>query len=36
VGRARALRIPWIDRYGDIAAGVLIVSVGAAMAALGI
>lgn len=32
----RSLRAPWIDRYGDAAAGALIVSVGAAMAALGI
>jgi len=32
----RAFRAPWIDRYGDIAAGALIVSVGAAMAVLGI
>ena len=33
---ARAFRSTWIDRYGDIAAGALIVSVGAAMAVLGI
>ena len=33
---ARALRATWIDRYGDIAAGALIISVGAAMAVLGI
>jgi nickel/cobalt exporter len=32
----RTLRAPWIDRYGDIAAGALIVTVGAAMAVLGI
>jgi nickel/cobalt exporter len=31
-----ALRAPWIDRYGDVAAGALIVTVGAAMSALGI
>jgi nickel/cobalt transporter (NicO) family protein len=33
---ARALRAPWIDRYGDALAGAVIVSVGAAMAVLGI
>jgi hypothetical protein len=33
---ARALRAAWIDRYGDVAAGALIVFVGAAMLALGI
>ena len=33
---ARALHAPWIDRYGDAVAGALIVSVGAAMAVLGI
>ncbi|HEV7487529.1 MAG TPA: hypothetical protein VGQ65_17820 [Thermoanaerobaculia bacterium] len=33
---ARAFHAPWIDRYGDAVAGALIVSVGAAMAALGI
>ena len=33
---ARAFRAVWIDRYGDIAAGALIVTVGAAMMALGI
>ncbi|MGH9420083.1 MAG: hypothetical protein ACRD3J_08925 [Thermoanaerobaculia bacterium] len=33
---ARTMRAPWIDRYGDVAAGALIVTVGAAMAALGI
>ncbi len=33
---ARTLRAPWLDRYGDVAAGALIVTVGAAMAALGI
>jgi hypothetical protein len=27
---------PWIDRYGHAAAGALIVSVGAAMALLGV
>jgi len=32
----RTLRAAWIDRYGDIAAGALIVSVGAAMSVLGI
>ena len=32
----RTVRAAWIDRYGDVAAGALIVSVGAAMAALGI
>jgi len=32
----RTFRAGWIDRYGDVAAGALIVSVGAAMAALGI
>jgi hypothetical protein len=32
----RALRAPWLDRYGDAAAGALIVCVGAAMAVLGI
>jgi nickel/cobalt exporter len=32
---ARALHAPWIDRYGDAIAGALIVSVGAAMAVLG-
>jgi hypothetical protein len=32
---ARALRAPWIDRYGDAIAGALIVCVGAAMAILG-
>ncbi len=32
---ARALHAPWIDRYGDAVAGALIVSVGAAMAVLG-
>ncbi|MGZ4807840.1 MAG: hypothetical protein ACXV7D_00800 [Thermoanaerobaculia bacterium] len=32
----RAVRSPWLDRYGDVAAGVLIVSVGATMALLGI
>jgi predicted alpha/beta hydrolase family esterase len=33
---ARAIHARWIDRYGDAVAGALIVSVGAAMAALGI
>jgi len=33
---ARAIHAHWIDRYGDAVAGALIVSVGAAMAALGI
>ena len=33
---ARAFRAPWIDRYGDMAAGALIVTTGVAMAALGI
>lgn len=32
----RTLRAPWIDRYGDVAAGALIVTVGAAMSALGV
>lgn len=32
----RSLRAPWLDRYGDVAAGALIVTVGAAMSALGI
>jgi hypothetical protein len=32
----RAIRAPWIDRYGDAAAGAIIVCVGAAMAVLGI
>jgi len=32
----RTFRAGWIDRYGDVAAGVLIISVGAAMSALGI
>jgi nickel/cobalt transporter (NicO) family protein len=31
----RTLRAAWIDRYGDVAAGALIVTVGAAMAVLG-
>lgn len=31
----RSVRSPWIDRYGHAAAGALIVSVGAAMAILG-
>ena len=31
-----AIRAPWIDRYGDAAAGAIIVCVGAAMAVLGI
>jgi nickel/cobalt transporter (NicO) family protein len=33
---ARSMNAPWIDRYGDAVAGALIVSVGAAMAVLGI
>ena len=33
---ARALHAPWIDRYGDALAGGVIVSVGAAMAMLGL
>lgn len=33
---ARALRAPWMDRFGDAFAGALIVTVGAAMAILGI
>jgi len=33
---ARAIRASWADRYGDALAGALIVSVGAAMAILGI
>ena len=33
---ARTFRAAWIDRYGEIAAGALIVSVGGAMAVLGI
>ena len=32
----RTFRAAWIDRYGDVAAGALIVSVGAAMSVLGI
>jgi hypothetical protein len=32
---ARALHAHWLDRWGDAAAGALIVSVGAAMAVLG-
>ena len=32
----RSVRSPWIDRYGHAGAGALIVSVGAAMALLGI
>lgn len=32
----RTVRAGWIDRYGDVAAGALIVSVGAAMAVLGL
>ncbi len=32
----RAIRAPWLDRYGDAAAGAIIVCVGAAMAVLGI
>jgi nickel/cobalt exporter len=33
---AKAFRAPWIDRYGDIAAGALIVVVGASMKVLGL
>lgn len=33
---ARALHAPWVDRYGDAVAGAVIVSVGVAMAVLGI
>jgi nickel/cobalt exporter len=33
---ARSVHSPWIDRYGHAAAGAMIVSVGAAMAILGI
>lgn len=33
---AHALRAAWIDRYGDVAAGALIVVVGASMAVLGV
>ena len=33
---ARALRAPWLDRYGDAAAGALIVVMGTVMAVLGI
>ena len=33
---ARAVRVSWIDRYGDVAAGALIVMLGAAMAAFGL
>lgn len=33
---ARALRAPWLDRYGDAAAGALIVAMGTVMAALGL
>jgi hypothetical protein len=32
----RTLRGAWIDRYGDAAAGALIVSIGAALAVLGL
>ena len=32
---ATALRLPWLDRYGDAAAGGLIVAVGLLVAALG-
>ena len=35
-GGVRTLRAAWIDRYGDVAAGALIVTVGAAMTVLGI
>ena len=33
---ARALRAPWLDRWGDAAAGALIVMMGTAMAVLGL
>lgn len=33
---ARALRAPWLDRYGDVAAGALIVTMGTVMAVLGL
>jgi hypothetical protein len=33
---ARALRAPWLDRYGDAAAGALIVVMGTALAVLGL
>jgi hypothetical protein len=33
---ARALRAPWLDRYGDATAGALIVMLGATLAILGI
>jgi threonine/homoserine/homoserine lactone efflux protein len=33
---ARALRAPWLDRYGDATAGALIVMMGTAMAVLGL
>ena len=31
----RALRAPWLDRFGDATAGALIVTVGATLAILG-
>jgi hypothetical protein len=33
---ARTLRAPWLDRYGDAAAGALIVAMGTVMAVLGL
>ena len=33
---ARSLRAPWLDRYGDAAAGALIVTMGTVLAVLGI
>jgi hypothetical protein len=32
---ARVIRTPWLDRYGDVAAGGMIVVTGIAVAALG-
>jgi threonine/homoserine/homoserine lactone efflux protein len=32
---ARALRAPWLDRYGDAVAGAVIVAVGVAVLGLG-
>jgi nickel/cobalt exporter len=33
---ARTIRLPWLDRYGDVAAGALLVVVGAVVTLLGI
>ena len=33
---ARALRAPWLDRYGDATAGALIITLGATLAILGL